>query len=342
MALRSTPKPAPQAATPRLQNAFYFPGWTSGPEFCGYLLQFASPVDHKKIRVHVQGRALTVTLGSADAENTLSGYAFHKGSGRPVEPAAALNHRFVLPEKVNSKKARAAWSGDTLIVRFPCTDVKAPAVIPPMIEPDLAPAPVISIPIDFGSPVTPIIRRSKPHGRTMVHNDQIAVSKDGTLVKNGTRYYPANEAASSAQTTPSTLLRWIKTDTEIGGQPIESYYFVPLDRYFVSEQSIQRIATRFIKLPSEQPAGSVIIGQTPDHSGYISLPDARAILGISNRTMYLWATETTAPTDKPLDIIKDPISEHLYVREKDVYRLKPLIPKTGLSRGRRPQLALQP
>ena len=58
--------------------------------------------------------------------------------------------------------------------------------------------------------------------------------------------------------------------------------------------------------------------------------------------MYLWATqEGKAPTDKPLDVIQDPISEHFFIREKDVYDLKAVVPRSGLPRGRRPQLALE-
>ena len=122
-------------------------------------------------------------------------------------------------------------------------------------------------------------------------------------------------------------------------------YLAPMDAYFVSEESIERAANRFIKWRSGKPAGPagpVTLGETNDQSGFIGLPEAREILGISNRTMYLWATQDKAPQGRPLEIIKDPISEHLYIREKDVHQLKRLIPKRGLQRGRRPQPALRP
>lgn len=195
----------------------------------------------------------------------------------------------------------------------------------------LAPLPVLP---DNRQPTPPIYEPQ------MVQDENLTVKPDGTLVKDRVPYRPLSFAASQAKTHRTTLLHWIKNKTKVGGQPLRSYYFAPLDTYFISEESIQRAANRFIKWPFNEPAGPVTLGETDDRSGYIGLPNARKILGISNRTMYLWATQGKAPTDKPLDVIKDPISEHFYIREKDVYDLKKLIPKRGLHRGRRPQLAL--
>jgi hypothetical protein len=159
-----------------------------------------------------------------------------------------------------------------------------------------------------------------------------------SFVQNGVRYWPLSFAAPLAQAHRTTILHWVKNKTEVAGKPIQSYYFAPSDQYFISDESIKRAAARFIKWPSQEPAGPVTLGETTDRSGYIGLPEARGILGISNRTMYLWATQGKAPTDRPLDIIKDPISDHLYIREKDVYDLKKRIPRSGLQRGRRPTL----
>jgi len=333
---RSTRKPAPQVAPARLQNAFYFPGWTSGPEFCGYLLQPSSPVDHKKIRIHVQGRALTVSLGSAEAGNTISGYAFHKGNGRPVEPAAALHHRFVLPEKVSAKKGKAAWCEDTLIVRFPCTDAKAPAVTPPIIEPDIAPAPVIAIPIDFGSPVTPII---SPTAQT---DERPMFDEAKSFIQDGVRYFPLSAAAPVVQAPAPSILHWIKNQTKFSGRPLKSFYFAPGNQYLISEESIERAANRFIKWPSEEPAGPVTLGEKRDQSGYIGLTDAARTLGVDHHTIWRWTTKGTAPTDRPLDVIKDPASDQLYIRQKDLGALKKLVPRSGLRPGRRPQSVLEP
>jgi hypothetical protein len=166
-----------------------------------------------------------------------------------------------------------------------------------------------------------------------------------SFVHDGVRYWPLSFAAPLAQVHRTTLLHWIKNKIEVAGKPIQSYYFAPSDQYFISDESIKRAADRFIKWQDGKPAGPAgpaILGETKDKSGYIGLPEARGILGISNRTMYLWATRGKAPTDSPLDIIKDPVSDHLYIREKDVYELKKLVPRSGLQRGRRPQPALQP
>ena len=52
------------------------------------------------------------------------------------------------------------------------------------------------------------------------------------------------------------------------------------------------------------------------------------ILGVSKRTMWLWATQGKAPTARPLNVIKCPISEHLYIHEEDVQRLRALVTRS--------------
>jgi hypothetical protein len=170
--------------------------------------------------------------------------------------------------------------------------------------------------------------------------EPITIAKDGTLLKGGVRYFPLSEAASLARAHRTTLLRWIKDDTK--GRQLQTYYFSPSDTYFISEDSIKKLANRFLKWPSEEPAGPVTLGETRDRSGFIGMSEAADIAGVSRRTMWLWVSQGKAPTDNPPDIIKDPMSEHFYIREKDIYDLKKLIPKRGLQRGRRPHLAFEP
>ena len=193
------------------------------------------------------------------------------------------------------------------------------------------------VPIDFVRQHPDTVRLHGIQRRPMLVDDNIAVAKDGTLLKGGVRYRSVYTAAPLAKTSPTTLRDWIKKGRLLNGQPLESYYFAPSDTHFISENSICIAADRFIKWPSGEKAGDVTIGETTDRSGFIGLPAARAILGISNRTMYLWATERKAPHGQPLDIIKDPMSEHLFIRERDVYALKKVVPKRGLPLGRRPQ-----
>jgi hypothetical protein len=170
---------------------------------------------------------------------------------------------------------------------------------------------------------------AETHGPTMVEQD------DKVLVQNGVRYRPLPLAAQLAQAPRQTLLNWIKNKTEFSGRPLQSYYLAPVDRYFVSEESIQRIADRFVKWPSQEKAGRVTLGETKDKSGFLTMSEGARIIGVSARTMWLWASQDKAPTDKPLDIIKCTTSDHFYIREKNVYELKKLIPKSGLQRGRR-------
>jgi hypothetical protein len=189
------------------------------------------------------------------------------------------------------------------------------------------------------APASPSVEVPEPRHdeQHLATNENIVVAKDGTLLKAGVRYQSVYAAAPLAKTSATTLRDWIKKDHFLDGPPLETFYFAPTDTHFISEESIERAANRFIKWPSGEPAGAVTLGETDDRSGYIGLPAARDILGISNRTMHLWATERKAPDQQQPDTIKDPISGHLYIREAEVYRLKKLIPKRGLPRGRRPQ-----
>jgi hypothetical protein len=126
------------------------------------------------------------------------------------------------------------------------------------------------------------------------------------------------------------------------GAPLQTYYFPPSDTYFISEQSIQRLANRFINWPNKEPAGAVTLGETKDKSGYLGMSEAATIAGVSKRTMWLWASHGKAPKDKSLDVIKCTTSDYFYIRERDVHYLKKIIPRSGLQRGRRPQLVALP
>lgn len=174
------------------------------------------------------------------------------------------------------------------------------------------------------------------HDPTMVEQD------NKVLVQDGVRYRPLSLAAQLAQAPRQTLLNWIKNKTEFSGRQLQSYYLAPVDRYFVSEESIQRIADRFVKWPSQQKAGHITLGETKDKNGFLTMTEAARIIGVSPRTMWLWASQDKAPTDKPMDIIKCTTSDHFYIREKDVYELKKLVPRSGLQRGRRSQIAARP
>ncbi len=337
---RSTRKPAsqPQPALSRDVQGTHFPAWSRGEEFGGFLIQAASPVDPSKIAIDIHGRALTVNLGPRITSNKLSVVVVAKRGQKPEYVPTAHGLRFVLPETANLKTIKAIWCIATLSIRFVYADVAAPIVTPPMVDIDTAPrSSLITIPIDFGKLVTPIIRRKpRTHERPML-------DKAKSFTHNGVRYFPLAVAAPVAQAPVSTLRDWMKKKTKFDGRPLQTYYFAPADLYMISAESIERAANRFIKWPSEEPAGPVTLGETPDQSGYIRLTDAAHTLGIGHHTIWRWTTKGTAPTDEPLDVIKDPASDQLYIRQRDVSALKKLIPREGLRAGRRrPQAGLQP
>lgn len=202
-------------------------------------------------------------------------------------------------------------------------------------------------PGDGDSAITPaparVIEPPEPqkHEPDMAQDDNIIIKPDGTLIKGGVPYRAVAEAAPEAQAHRTTVLRWIRDDAKFEGRPLQSYYFGPAHTYFISEESIQRLANRFVKWPSLEPARAVTLRETKDKSGFIGMSEAADIAGVSRRTMWLWVSQGKAPTDKPLDVIQCPASDHFYIREKDAYDLKKLIPRSGLQRGRRPpQLVL--
>jgi len=155
-------------------------------------------------------------------------------------------------------------------------------------------------------------------------------------------YFPLSLAAPAIQAARTTLVQWINKKTKFDGRPLQTYYFAPANRHFISEESIIRAAHRFIKWPSEEPAGPVTLRETRDQSGYIGLTTAAKTLRVDHHTIWRWITKGTAPTDRPLDVIKDPASDQLYIRQKDLALLKKLVPRSGLSIGRRPQPVSQP
>lgn len=177
-------------------------------------------------------------------------------------------------------------------------------------------------------------------------NIQLAMERmDGagkSFMHEGTRYFPLSAVAPIIQAPRSTVLDWIKKGTKFKGEPLQSYHFAPANRYYISEESVERAANRFIRWPSQQPAGSVTLGETKERTGYVGLAPAARTVGVDHRTMWLWATHGKAPTAEPLDVIKCPATEQFYIRESDVRALKSFAPRPGLRRGPHPRASAKP
>ncbi len=157
------------------------------------------------------------------------------------------------------------------------------------------------------------------------------------ITKAGKRYFPLSLAAPLAQAPETTLRDWITKKTKFAGRTIQTHTS-PTAGIYISEESVNRMANRFIKWPSQEPAGRVTIGETDDQSGYIGLTDAARMIGVERHTIWRWATKGTSPTENTLDIIKCPASEQFYISEKDVESLKSVVPRSGLRRGPRSHL----
>jgi hypothetical protein len=170
------------------------------------------------------------------------------------------------------------------------------------------------------------------------------VARDKRIItREGTKWVPLSLAAWLAQTSETTLRSWIeKPTTKFDGKPIQAYVSTATSETYISHESLERMAKRFVKWPSGEPAGTITVGETQDESGYLGLPDAARIVGVSSRTMWLWATQGKAPTDQPLAIVKCLTSDHLYISEGDVHRLQKLERPTGLKRGPKPRKSPHP
>lgn len=163
----------------------------------------------------------------------------------------------------------------------------------------------------------------------------VLVPEKSIITRGGVRYLPLPLAAWNAQASESSLRNWIDNRVKFAGRIIKTHLSITKGVY-VSEESVQRMSERFIKWPSREPAGQVTLGETDDQSGFLGTSDAARIVGVSSRTMWLWASQGKAPTAKCLDVIKCTTSDYFYIREKDVFELRAGVPRSGLQRGRRP------
>ena len=169
----------------------------------------------------------------------------------------------------------------------------------------------------------------------------LMVEDDRILTKNGKRYFPVSYAADLAQVPRTTLQSWISADVTVQGRKLDTYHSTTTRRSYLTEDSVERVAHRFVKWPSKQPAGTVRIGETKDSSGYISLSKAAKAINVDNHTIWLWVTQNKAPISRPLDAIRCAISEQFYISQKDVSELRNLPERPGLRRGRLTRVASQ-
>jgi hypothetical protein len=178
--------------------------------------------------------------------------------------------------------------------------------------------------------VDPTMAASYAHSHAMLEiNKKIITLK-------GVRYIPISLVAWIAQTTSQSIRRWIEKGVKFEGHALQTYTSPATKEFYLSEQSVQGMVNRFIKWPSRKPAGQVTIGESDDQTGFLAVPDAARIVGISRITLWFWANKGMAPfLEKPLDIIKCPISDLLYVRQSDVIELSNLGRRGAFKRGRK-------
>jgi len=120
----------------------------------------------------------------------------------------------------------------------------------------------------------------------------------------------------------------------IGEKPIQTYVSPGKELYLAAE-SVDRIAKRFVRWPSNAPAGRPIIGLCDDRMGFLPLQQAADLVRISKQTMWNWSNKGKGPSGASLSVIKCPISDQLYVRHHDLQPLEAEISDTDTAEPRR-------
>lgn len=186
-----------------------------------------------------------------------------------------------------------------------------------------------------GSSISSHIRApaQSSYGTEMLEDDRI-------IVKDGVRYFPLSLAAEVAQVPRTTLVDWINEKMKFQGRALDVYHSPTARKTFLDEESVHRVARRFINWPSKENAGRVVLGQTDDQTGYIGIAKAAKAIGIDHHTIWLWIKRHNSPTQAPLNIIRCSASEQYYIHEKDISEIKKHI--TGLKASRRRRLQRTP
>lgn len=165
------------------------------------------------------------------------------------------------------------------------------------------------------------------------------MEQDSFLIRNGIPYMPLPQAVRYTGVSRDTLLNWLKNKVLFDGEPIDAIYFKPTGNHFISKPSVERIGKRFVKWPSEEPAGNVTLGPAEQGTGYVPVSEAASIAGIPQETLRKWVRLGNAPLETPLVVVKDTASGHFYIRQESVRQLAKHVQKFGVLRGRRPQLS---
>lgn len=258
--------------------------------------------------------------------------------------------RFPIPTSLDTRKTQARYDDGALTIIIPKREAKdipdSSEIEHAKYDVNIVNGPFLAVEYDIdyilraalaGSSVSPHILHpdQSSHGAKMLEDDRI-------ITKGGDRYFPLSLAANFAQAPRTTLLTWIKAKVKFEGRSLKTYDSPTARKMYLAEESVERLARRFVKLPSKEPAGEVVIGETDDQTGYVGIAKAARAIGVDHHTVWLWITKGNAPTERPLDVIKCSASDQLYIHEKDVAAIKELVPRSGLRRGRRSRLAVQP
>jgi predicted DNA-binding protein (UPF0251 family) len=260
---------------------------------------------------------------------------FDPANPHPALKALSLASAHLKGQRINPKSPIGSF------LELPPATVEAftKAFAPFLPQPSL-PAEVVEIFPRTAPTSSPTI----PPPETTDREPGMAAEGELILMQNGVSYRPLLVAAQRVQASRRTVHEWVKNKTKFAGRELKTVE--RSNSCFIADESIERMANRFVKWHKGKPAGpagAVTIGATEDRSGYLSTIEAARVLGVSSRTPWVWANEDgKAPTGKQLDVVKCTTSKRYYIHERDVYEIKNQLPKTGLSRGRRPTKTLTP
>jgi hypothetical protein len=162
----------------------------------------------------------------------------------------------------------------------------------------------------------------------------MAYEDDKIITVSGVKYLPVFWAARAAQASDRTIRRWIDKSVTFNGKSLQTYTSPATGELYISQKSVEHLEKRFVKWPSKKQAGRVVIGETKAHDGFFHLPAAAKIVGVSTVAMWKWANSGRVPSfSRPLEVVKCPISDQLYVRERDAREIAEARSSLGLKHG---------
>lgn len=116
---------------------------------------------------------------------------------------------------------------------------------------------------------------------------------------------------------------WLQNAIEFNGRPLRVIQDTKTRRFYIEEQCLQELETRYLRLPDKSPAGKVHIGKTDDGTGYLRASEVARMCNVPATRLIPWTHRKMAPpgTAPRLDAVVDPIQRAVYISERSTLAL---------------------